>query len=67
MVNLKMPERDFEKYSEEYVSKRNRRQRLDPDKYRMIVDSLPPSGIHEEKRKDRDRRRNQAIIKAFKK
>ncbi|OGE14768.1 hypothetical protein A3F00_01415 [Candidatus Daviesbacteria bacterium RIFCSPHIGHO2_12_FULL_37_11] len=61
-----MNERDFEKYSEEYVSKGNRRRRKETDKNRMIVDSLPPTGIHEVKRKVKDRRRNQIIKKALK-
>lgn len=62
-----MHERDFEKYTEEDVSKRNRREKLEAEKDRMIVDSLPPTGIHKEKRKNQDRRRNLIIKKALKK
>ena len=61
-----MNERDFEKYGEENVSKRNRRERLEAEKDRMVVDSLPPTGIHNEKRKNRDRKLNQIIKKALK-
>lgn len=53
-------------YDEEDVSKRNRRERQEAEKDRMIVDSLPPTGVHEVKRKDRDRKRNQIIRKALK-
>lgn len=62
-----MSERDYERYSEEDVSKRNRRERMESERDRMIVDSLPPTGIHNEKRKTRDRRRNQIVRKALKK
>ena len=52
---------DFDKYSEDIISKRNRRKRLEADKDQMVVDPLPPSGVHKEKRKDRDRSRNLII------
>lgn len=67
MGNSKMSERDCERYSEEDVSKRNRREKLEAERDKMIIDSLPPTGVHEVKRKDRDRRRNQIIKKALKK
>jgi len=61
-----MSERDIDKY-DETVSKRNRRKRLESEKDQMIIDPLPPTGIHEVKRKDRERRRNQIIRKVLKK
>lgn len=54
---------NIDEYGEEDVSKRNRREKLEAEKDRMLVDSLPPTGIHIEKRKTRDRRRNQIIKK----
>ena len=51
----------YDKYSEDIISKRNRRERVESEKDRMIVDALPPSGVHKEKRKDVDRSRNLII------
>lgn len=57
----------FEKYNgEDFVSKPNRRKRGKMKVHSTIVGPLPPTGIHEESRKDRDRKINQAIKKAIK-
>lgn len=59
-------EMDFEKYSEEIVSKRNRRLKQTAGKREMVVGPLPPTGVHKLNRKERDRRRNLEIKKALK-
>ena len=53
---------DFDKLT----SKPNRRKQLEPKKHSTIVGPPPPTGIHAEDRRKRDRRINQAIKKAIK-
>jgi len=50
----------------DFIAKPNRRKKLAPKKHSTIVGPPPPTGIHEEDRRDRDRRINQAIKKAIK-
>ena len=61
-----MRENDFTKYGEADVSKRNRRRKSESKKHDTIVGPMPPTGIHKESRRDRDRKINLAIKKILK-
>lgn len=63
MSRVKM---DFNKYDESIISKLNRRKRQSVKKHTTIVGSPPPTGIHEEDRRIRDKRRNLAVKEILK-
>lgn len=52
---------EFEEY-EDLLSKPNRRKTRERET--VVKDGMPPSGIHEESRKQRDKRRNARIRRA---
>lgn len=63
MPRIEMDTSDFDKF----ISKPNRRKVTEADKGRMVVGGMPPAGIHEPSRKDKDRTSNLFIKKMLKK
>lgn len=62
------PEMDkFDEYDESIVSKPNRRRKLEPKTHTTEVGPLPPSGVHELARKEKERLAKERLKEFMKK